>query len=888
MPPPHNLLISSIRGFICNSCRAKLQLLSRAPRLSRNLTAQSSLLQSESRNHRQPPPKSQADQSQTAQEELPVVRWFDETPDGVRTEAKEDPEEADLIEHLQDVVKHLKDDIGEAAEDVDGDGEFEMPDLESDYQDPMDRGIERLEEEVHTLEKLINKPGPMSGRDKQKIMDYFSKSSDKGESKVLSGSLQISSPTPQSTHSFSRSNDAEFNNPEFFYIRPSDYPQAAQEGRVRIMQLNNILEDVKKDMDHKNFKYSEKKTFRLWRHYTLARSTLLSDPEHIPPAAWGLLWNYTTIPNPLNIDRMAHAMRLGTDMKRAGLDLTGSQLLVYIEALFIEGNPEGAIRLWKGSAHTFPKGDGDYDNYLDLGARMLAENGDIEESQKVASVIIHRSENPTAARILIPVIQNCLVPSTAADTSRAWKSYLQFRQIMGSHMQMSDYDTIALLFLKSRNYREALAVFTDMMLTYDISSRKYDSSMSQDVGRLPPKFNNKFFFGKWMKKLIGEGELEGAHRVLELMRLRSIRPDAKHVNGLIGALLRTNKPLNRQLAEDMAWPMIATRLEFVRNRAAKDAIDLKSPLRPVQRPNKLDHKPIAFTPSATIETFSVLMEYYVKAQKDDQLLDLYTTLGKAQVLPNTSFMNILFSVQSARTMDEMMEVRQIYASLVSRGVQPDFETFRILWLRLKQRYSRGLRNPKSYFTCRELFAEMMKWAPKLSKDPGTGEMPMELYNLVVLGFGLDDDQVAMAVALRAMQRAFGAYPSEDTVRSIVLQLTGVGSATSPRMRRLNMNHTTKERVRHVAKVIELLKQQRIAALADLGIVYDDLQGKAQMEENLILLSDLLHIVVRKRMAAETGTRSDTIAMSREAANEMGAPQCVPWIVYNTIDGDSVE
>jgi pentatricopeptide repeat protein len=703
------------------------------------------------------------------------------------------------------------------------------------------------------------------------------------ESKPPLDSLQISSPASQSVRSVSRSNDANFNDPEFFYIRPSAYPHGDS---LRIMQLNNILEAVKKDMDHKNFKFSEKKTLTLWRHYVLARKTLLSDPGHIPPAAWGLLWNYTTIPNPLNIDRMAHAVRLGTDMKKSGLDLTGSQLLVYIEALFTEGNPEDAIGLWKGSKGAFSEEDSGYDDYLDLGARMLAENGNIEDSQKVASVIIHRSGDPEAARILLPVIQNCLA-ATTADPSRAWTSYLQFRQIMGSHMQMSDYDTVASLFLKSRNYREALAVFTDMMLTNDISAPKYDSLMSRAVGRLPPKFNNKFFFGKWMKKLIGEGELEDAHRVLEVMRSRGLRPDAKHVNGLIGAWLRTNKPSNRQLAEDMAWSMIATRLEFVKNREAKNALDMKSPLRPVQTPNKLDYKPISFTPSATIETFSVLMEYYVRAQKNDQLLDLYTTLGKAKVLPNTSFMNTLFSVKSGKT-DEMQEVRQIYASLVSRGVQPDLETFRILWLRLKQRYSRGLRSVKSYFSCRVLFAEMMKWAPKLVKDLGTDEMPKELYNLVVLCFGLDDDQVGTAVALRAMQRAFRAYPSEDTVQSVVLQLTGVGSATGPRMRRLNMNHTIRDRIQHVSKVLQLLKQQRITALAEAGIVYDDLQGQAQMEENLILLSDLLHIVVRKRMEVESGTGPDTIAMSREAANEMGAPQCVPWIVYNTIDGDSVE
>ncbi|PQE20911.1 pentatricopeptide repeat protein [Rutstroemia sp. NJR-2017a BBW] len=840
MPPPHNLLTSSIRGFVCNSCRAKLQVPSRAPRLSRSFTAQSSLLQSGSRKHRQSPQNSQSNQSPTTEEELPVVRWFDETPDGVRTEVKEDPEEAELIEDLQHAVKRLKDDIGEDADDVDGDGTFEMPDLESDFQDPMDRRIERLEEELHTLEKL-------------------------------------------SVRSVSRSNDTDFNDPEFFYIRPSDYPGG---DGLRIIHLNNILEKVKKDMDHKNFKYSEKKMLTLWRHYILARNTILSDPGHVPPAAWGLLWNYTTIPNPLNIDRMAHAVRLGTDMKKSGLDLTGPQLLVYIEALFTEGNPESAIGLWKSSKAAFPEEDSNYNDYLELGARMLAENGNIEDSQKIASVIIQRSGDPEAARILIPVIQNCLA-ATTADASRAWTSYLQFRQVMGSHMQMSDYDTVASLFLKSRNHRQALAVFTDMMLTNDISAPKYDSLMSRDVGRLPAKFNNKFFFGKWMKKLIGEGELEDAHRVLEVMRLKQIRPDAKHVNGLIGAWLRTNKPSYRQLAEDMAWSMIAARLEFVKNREAKNALDMKAPLRPVQTPNKLDYKPISFTPPATIETFSVLLEYYVRAQKDAQLLDLYTTLAKAQVLPNTSFMNTLFSVKSVK-MEDMQEVRQIYASLVSRGVQPDLETFRILWLRLKQRYSRGLRNPKSYFSSRVLFAEMMKWAPKLVKDLGTHEMPKELYNLVVLCFGLDDDQVGTAVALRAMQRAFGAYPSEDTVHSIVLQLTGVGSATSPRMRRLNMNHTVRERIRNVSKVLELLKKQRIEVLAESGIVYDDLQGQAQMEENLILLSDLLHIVVRKRMEAESGTGLDTIAMSREAANEMGAPQCVPWIVYNTIDGDSVE
>lgn len=668
--------------------------------------------------------------------------------------------------------------------------------------------------------------------------------------------------------------------PDSIVIPEARYPRST---RTHITFLNRVLEKIVHDYGRSDFRMVERIMLDLWKYYVFCRKFLLSDPDGVSPATWKLIWGYVSLPDPTNLDRMAHVRRLGSDMQKAGLTLEGSTLLLYIEAVFVEGEPQTAINLWRSSRQSLSRHEDLLNQYLELGTRMFAEHGDIDEARNTASIAIKQSSDPLMARILIHVIQGCLASAVKNHQLKAWDVYLDFRRHMESRIELDDYDAITGLFMRAGKKHEALAVFKDMMLTNDSAALQHDSLITQDYNNLPSRFNNKFFFGKWIKKLIGSGDLYEAMKVIDLMRDIGICPDAKFTNGLIGAWLRSGTIKNMKLAEDMGWSMIANRLEFVEARE-QGVRSLMAPLRPTKGINKPIHKSATFNlnPCATIETFSILMAHYVKRQKHEQLLDLYATLSKAKIPPNTYFMNTVFGAEPKFSLN----TKQMYYNFLKDGVQPNIETFLQLWHNLRQRnMQRHVRHES--FNARELFTEMMTWQSSLKAELGEDKLPEDLYNLIIVSFGLEDDQAGTAVALRALQRYFGTYPTDATARSIILQITAVGVITSQRIRRLNLNKGSKERMQQVTRVVGLLQSQRIEALEKQGIVYDDLQGQAKAEEALNLLSDLLRIVALQRNGSQN-ERADIIGLSKTAANEMGVPDCVAWLVYNIKDEELLD
>ncbi|KAI9640811.1 hypothetical protein NHQ30_010651 [Ciborinia camelliae] len=894
MPPPATNLTSSIRGFVCRSCRIKLQNPPRAPWLSRNFTTQKTPLKSIDRRGTGPELASKTETQQLEQDEEPFYRYFDETPDGVRTEAQGDPEEDELLEGLQEAVREIKDDIGEvSAEELEELDEDDEPSLHmEEWEDAMDAKIERLEAEVERLESITNKPGPMSEEDRQNIRNYFLKSVEEGNLLIIVDEAESSEelsppPTSPTTKQFltpqPKPGSIAKPRPELDSVTIPD-ERYAPSIRPHIRLLNTTLQKIEGDYGRSDFRMVESIMHKLWKSYVMCRKALLSDPDGVSPAAWNILWGYFSLPDPTNLDRMAHVKRLGSDMQSAGLHLGGPTLLLYIEAVFVEGDPNTAIDVWKAAiGKSIHNDESLLDQYLELGIRMFAENGNIDEARKTASIFMQRSSDPVCARILIPIIQGCLQSKIKDRTPEAWDTYLEFRKHMKSRMEMDDYDAITGLFMRAGKEHEALAVFKDMMLTNDPAALQHDSLITQDYNVFPTKFNNKFFFGKWIKKLIGNGDLDEANRVLDLMRDLGICPDAKFTNGLIGAWLRSGTLKNRKLAEDLGWSMIARRIQFVKAREG-GVKSLVAPLRTVKGRNKLDHKSATFNlnPAATIETFTILMDYYVRRSKQQELFDLYTTLTKAKIPANTCFMNIVFKAVPKLSTHTI----KIYYDFIRDGLKPDIETFLLLWHNLKQRaMQRHIRS--NFFDARALFAEMMKWAEQLKTELGADDFPQDIYNLIILSFGLGDDQAGTAVAMRALQRYFGTYPTDDTARSIVLQITSIGVISSPKVRRLNLNKGTKERAQQVMRIIEMLRSQRIEALAKIGIVYDDLQGQAKSEETLTLLSDFLRIVALQRSGTEDG-RADIVGLCTTAAKEMGVPDCVPWIVYNKKDEELLD
>jgi hypothetical protein len=195
------------------------------------------------------------------------------------------------------------------------------------------------------------------------------------------------------------------------------------------------------------------------------------------------------------------------------------------------------------------------------------------------------------------------------------------------------------------------------------------------------------------------------------------------------------------------------------------------------------------------------------------------------------------------------------------------------------------KQPFAFTTCRRMFADMVKRQKLLTSKES---LPREVYDLIILSFSLATDQAGTAVALRALQRHFGLYPNEETARTVVMQLArcGLVDEFGNKPKRLR-SPVTKERIANVTRILEMFKDQRIEVLAEQGIAYDRLRGVARSEESLLLLSDLLRYVAKARIAAEERFSYNTATASEIAAQQMGVPDCVPWVAHGKGEAEEV-
>jgi len=381
-----------------------------------------------------------------------------------------------------------------------------------------------------------------------------------------------------------------------------------------------------------------------------------------------------------------------------------------------------------------------------------------------------------------------------------------------------------------------------------------------------------------MKKLIGDGEVDWAAQVAGLMYQRGILPDPRYINGIIGAWFRLGMTANERKAEDLAWKMIASRLEFVRSR---DQFGLKSPLGPMGTlEKKAFDRPSRFaqvTTSATVETFCILINYYQRRRRGDRAQELYTAIKAAKIKPNTAFLNDFILARATQNREQ--QTWNAYTQLVREdGVAPDHDTFTVLW-QVMGDHLKG--KPTSDFPPpRVLFAEMVRW-PKARK---LGTLSREAYELILECFGQADDQIGTSIALRAMQHLFDLYPSDETVANTVLRLARTGHRKVVwQLRRQERATDLKNRVSQVTEAANVFKERRMKALLERGFDFENMDTTTRSEEVIAILSDLLYFATRSRIVhpvdggmpkgpSETNSIQE---LAHLAAEEMGVPQCAP-------------
>ena len=640
----------------------------------------------------------------------------------------------------------------------------------------------------------------------------------------------------------------------------------------------------------------------------MCRKDIQAIADKIPMEIWTVLWKSFSGFSTSTIDPMKHVRALGDDMEVARIPLDPAQQITYIEAVYLDGNCRGAIDRWESFSVSMSNSDPIFKEYWELGVRMFANFGQPLRAQNAANILIN-SLGGNQARILIPIIKSWLLSGDSAAVQKAWALYIRMKHLMAADIEMQDYDAVTSLFLSAGQTSLSLGVFKDMMLTGDTLSSEADSialyrkvldkvgnlqsievpsietswTASRPLTVLPKKFRNKYFYGSWIKKLIGEDNLDGAAQVLELMSQRGICPDARHANGLIGAWFREGSTISQSRAEEMAWKMVQTRMDALKSRD-KQTLSSDGLVRAIpttDKPGFLHIQKTGLLPPATIETFVVLLENYRRRTQFDRADDVYTALRSTKIRPNIAFLNqqLLTFLRGRRK----QKAWTTYQKAVTDGIQPDMDTFAYLWQIMKIHVDPVMnRTREGYPDPRTLFAEMMNSSPTLSKQE---PLPRDLYDLIVLCFGLADDQIGTAIALQALMGQFGAYPTDDTARSVILQLSKAGSRNMEglRPRRLNLNSSTKARIHQVTKVLQKFKQRREETLMERGITYESLDAATKAKTALLILTDTLRFVVQTRieggLAGEGAEPQHAIADTAvEVARVMCAPQWNPWQV----------
>ena len=630
---------------------------------------------------------------------------------------------------------------------------------------------------------------------------------------------------------------------------------------------------------------------KLWKSYARCKAALPPFLNLIPDKTWTVLWASHCATSMDHPKWASHVVTLSEDMIAAGKKLDIYQSFLYIEGLQRKGLLDEAISQWQKLEVDLGEDQRAIVEYELLGVRMFASHGDPERAENIA-LNYSGPEKSEDFRMLIPILSAWAQRGDAIGMKHAWALYLRFKAQVGDSMTMEDYDNITMSLLNCGRGDLALAVFKDLILTgerTDQGSMELYRNAASLIGKsqssaitpddlnkisltgliaLPKRFQNKFFYASWLKKLLGMGEVDAAATVIELMYERGVRPDAKHLNGIVGAWLRTGSPRDGKTAEQMAWAMIHERFDLVNRRAHCDPPNvLHMPI--VEGVVDSPHLRRTVAP-ANIETFSLLLQHYGRRGQDGKVQLMQDCLASAEIAPNCYFINHLLYIDLRRGQHQLAWER--YEQMF-RKTRPDLETFACLWDCKKAHFDSLLTRAENRFPGpRRLMSDMMNWYGSLRPKECVlvrEDFSTELFHQIIRCFGQAHDLEGIVAALYAMKESFGMHPDEKIIRTVNLEVSrmGIGEEKKPRFRRIRKgNPRRKANVARIAQAFELIIEQREKYLVEAGVDnWQQCDAGIQKEENLFILAEFLRAVLRRTTMDE-----DAVEVNIEkAAWEMG-------------------
>ncbi|KAK0730686.1 hypothetical protein B0H67DRAFT_562550 [Lasiosphaeris hirsuta] len=589
-----------------------------------------------------------------------------------------------------------------------------------------------------------------------------------------------------------------------------------------------------------------------WKFYSAARKTLSSAWGNMPREVWDFLWMILSWEGVENPNRMRHIYVLTKDMSAAGLVLRRSQQLLAIEAMFIEGWQKEAIESWKKAVVTLGSNPDTFRSYWELGVRMCSLHGDTDRAQKAADTIL-KSVGQSDPRILIPIIRASSVKE--ATLEQAWETYRNMRDLLGEAMTIEDYDEVIGSFLGGNCVEHALQAFVDMMFSGAINVR--------GKTRLPIAVSNQFFVGKWLKRLIGAGDLDGAYKVVVYLQEKGIAASPIQLNGLIGAWIRADSAEGLEKAEDLAWDMIRSRLAHVDMRQRAGLMErpatLFDPLGLTARDKSNEGKPeFRCATKATAETFSLLAENYCSRGLHDRLQKLWKAFRHSEI-GTTSF--LLNQVLRSYTQNgQPGEAVALYQSMTQdHNVRPDAHTFIALFntLSVNRLIQREVESSeRDIIEGRHYFKDMVKskWVFDSPEDF------IYLPRTILFTMLKARDYSGMIIAARTMKVLFGFAPPE----SLLIELAA-GTATLRVRTKQNVT-----RVMEGSRVIEGLIRQAREELFREGYDVNNLTVEQKAAELHEVLEKLILIKAKAQHLRPEVMRPALV----EAAEHMGVHDIV--------------
>ena len=671
--------------------------------------------------------------------------------------------------------------------------------------------------------------------------------------------------------------------PKLEKLGPKLNLELGQTGYLR--KLDRCLRNAANDVTNASTR------FDLWSTYRSSKRNLPKFLHLVPNSVFRVLWESQM--NAEGPHRASHICVLAQDMVENGNDLSQHQALAYIDSLLHQGRLDEAHKQWQKENTRLDQDDSTRLDYRYLGIRIFSCVDDPEKAQELAMSLLP-IEKDRISSVLVPIIISWINRGGESSLKSAWALYLRLRTELGSQMTIKDFDNISLTFLNCGQTDMALAVFKDLMLsdkdTPETSDQLYQASLrlvgemhtqSIDSAQLskvslaalvamPRRFQNKYFYGSWMKHLIGRGEVNAAAAVIELMIERGVKPDPKHMNGILAAWLRTGSETERAKAEQMGWAMIAQRLDFVKARRGQppDASVHEEKLRISRWPKHIQR----LIAQATTETFSILLLDFDRRGRQNLVQLLQRYFIEAELSPNSYYMNHLMFAQLRK--GRHRAAWEIFDSM-SLHVVPDLQTFACLWDCEKGHLDRvKLKRPDKFPGPRAILTRMISWYSKLSeraRDQVCEECSRSFYEQVVRCMCLNRDVQGTIIALCVMKNLFRLYPDQNTARMVTIQVAQI--ATSPsrtplRVRRATSVHPKSQGdVTKMNQLLQLVMDQRAKTLEQRGIDVAGLDHEEKNEELLVILVTYLQTILRKTMPEQ----ADVEERIDSAAREVGVP-----------------